>query len=565
MIKNDNKTQKTLPDIHVKQTGVHFAAPSFNYSGGDMGNGKYRNFILFSDYADPDVIRRDDDYYAISSTFHLNPGITILHSKDLVNWTIIGHAIEDLSKLHQDFSFNSMRGYGSGAWAPSLRYHNGIFYIHVGGPKIGLIVCKADRITGPWEVKRMKMNVPWTDGKLIDCCPFWDEDGQAYFAAAEPRRFPVGDSVVCEYKILLFKMSSDGEQLLDGGTLIHGGRTTEAIKIYKFNEYYYIFYVEHPMDENGRRTQFAARSKNIYGPYERKELIHSHGPEQDMCPSQGGLVDTPDGTWHFLCHGMFGETPAMAIGRPLMLLPVNWQDGWPLIGEDIDNDGLGEMVWQAEKPVEAGAPTQIQSSDEFDGPDLKPQWQWNHAPRNDRWSLTENPNGLRLKAARPTYPGGFYYACNTLIQRLIGDQSKSATLLSTGGMANGQYAGICLLADISQLIGVYMENGRKYIRYQYTKKQPINSTAENTRSYSDDFFCKDIGGMDQEDIWLCCEHKLNEARLSFSLNGADYESAEEWMNFSFFAWRGGRIGIFTWNDFKENGYADFRWFRVSIK
>ncbi|MCA1809552.1 MAG: glycoside hydrolase 43 family protein [Kiritimatiellia bacterium] len=559
MITNDNPSQKVLPDIHVARTGLNFNEPDFKFSGGDQGDGTYRNHIVFADYADPDVIRVGDDFYAISSTFHLNPGVTILHSRDLVNWRIIGHAVEDLSKLHPDFSFNAMRGYGSGIWAPALRQHDGMFYIHVGGPRIGLIVCKAPAITGPWTVRRMRLHVPWTDGKLIDCCPLWDDDGQAYFAAAEPRRYPQGATVVCEYKMLLFRMSADGEQLLDGGTLIHGGRTTEAIKLYKINGYYYILYVEHPMDENGRRTQFAARSRNIYGPYERRELIHSHGPARDMCPSQGGLVATAQGTWHFLCHGMHDarEAPAMAVGRPLALLPVTWKDDWPIIGEDLDKDGLGEMVWQARKPVAGTEPQSPRSSDDFDGPDLGAQWQWNHAPRNDCWSLAERAGCLRLRAARPVYPGGFYCACNTITQRLMGDQSRGTALLHTDGMANGQYSGLCLMAEPSQLIGVYMENGRKRLRYQYTRRLPGLAAPESGRDYSDDFFCLDIRDLEGESIWLRLEHELNSARLYFSLDGRTFEPAAEARRFDFHAWRGGRIGLFTWNDFKEQGCADF--------
>jgi beta-xylosidase len=566
MIENDNDLQRVLPDVHTDQTGLRFHAPDFRYSGGDQGNGNYRNYILFSDYADPDVIRVGEAYYAVTSTFHLNPGISILHSTDLVNWTLIGHAVDDLSKLHPDFSFNSMRAYGAGIWAPALRYHDGVFYIFVGGPNIGLLVCKAENITGPWTVKRMTFPSPWTGGLLIDCCPLWDDDGHAYFAAAEPRRFPVEGSVVCEYKMLLFRMSEDGERLLDNGTLIHGGRTTEAIKLYKKDGFYYIFYVEHPMDENGRRTQFAARSKNIYGPYERRMLIHSHGPEQDMCPSQGGLVDTPDGRWHFLCHGMYGETPAMAVGRPLMLQPVTWIDGWPIIGEDLDGDGVGEMVWEAAKPVPDTAPRHPQTSDDFDSETLGPQWQWNHAPRNDCWSLVERRGHLRLKAAKPVYPGGFYYACNTLTQRLMGDRSRATVLLSTHGMADGQYAGLCLMTETSQLLGIYQEAGRKVIRYQYTKRQPVHPVSETPDLACEDaFFCEDLAAFKGDVIWLCLEHAGDRARLSYSLDGDTFEVVREELPVTFYAWRGARPGVFTWNAFAEAGCADFDWFRYAFK
>lgn len=566
MIKNDHQGQRLLHDIHLERTGIKFDDPAFKFTGGDVGDGTYKNFILFSDYADPDVIRVDDDFYAVTSTFHLNPGVTILHSKDLVNWRIVGHAVDDMSKLHPDFSFNAMRAYGAGIWAPSIRRHDGMFFIHVGGPKIGLIVCKATEITGPWTVTRMKMKAPWPFSKLIDCCPFWDDDGKAYFAAAEPRRHMVDGSVVLEYKMHLFQMSPDGERLLDEGVLIHGGRTTEAIKLDKINGYYYVFHVEHPMDEDGMRTQFAARSKNVYGPYERRMLIHSHGPAQDMNPCQGGLVDAPDGTWWFLCHGMTGDSPAMSVGRPWTLLPVTWKDDWPIIGEDLDGDGVGEMVWRTEKPVQDGPQWFPATSDEFDDEELGLQWQWNHVPRNDLWSLTENSGSLRLKASQPVCPGGFYHARNTLTQRIIGDRSTATTALSTKGMVDGQYAGLCFMADPSQLLGVYMENGEKVIRYQFTKKQPVNAShAEESKKYFDEFFCVDIAAFDGEDLYLRAEHDLDVAKLSYSLDGETFQEAYEPLKFNFFAWRGGRIGFFTWNDFKEAGSADFDWFRYEFE
>ena len=251
------KEHLTVADKHLEQTGLVYTyenTPSL--SGGDQGDGTYRNCIVLADYSDPDVTRVGDTYYMVTSTFHLNPGLTILESKDLVNWSFVGHAIEDMSVLNPAFSFASMNAYSAGIWAPSLRYHDGYFYIHVGGPMIGLVVCKAADIRGPWTVQHMKMAKPWTGRNLIDCCPLWDDDGKAYFAASEPYKTPDGQWV--DYHNYLFEMSEDGVSLLDNGVIMHSGWTSEAMKLYKIDGWYYIFYSESPAEEGRKRTQFAA-------------------------------------------------------------------------------------------------------------------------------------------------------------------------------------------------------------------------------------------------------------------------------------------------------------------
>jgi beta-xylosidase len=543
----------------LESTGISFTPQSVDPHGGDQGDGTYRNFILFSDYADPDAIRVGDDYYLVSSTFHFDPGLTILHSKDLVNWRIIGHAVKDLSKLHPDFSFNAMRGYSHGIWAPSLRYHDGTFYIHVGGPKIGIIVCKAKCITGPWTVTRMKFRVPWKSTKLIDCCPFWDDDGQAYLAASEPRWLETPTGKVGAYKMHLFRMDPNGEELLCGGVVIHGGQATEAVKINKINGYYYFLYCENPLDEHTTRTQFAARSKNILGPYERRKLIHSHGADTDMLPSQGGLVDTPDGKWWFLCHGMHAASPYYPVGRPIALLPVEWVDGWPIIGVDADGDGIGEMIWRHKKPFD-GIMVPEKKADGFgdcETGEIGHEWQWNHQPRNDCWSLSGGH--LRLKAAKPVYPGGFYGACNTLTQRIVGFDGQATVKLSTSGMADGQFAGICLLTGVSQLLGVYMEGGKKFIRYQYTKHHRVE--ANDGGSFCDDFFCVDAAPFEGDAIYLRIIHRHPTAELLYGTDSEVFAPAFEPKEYTFHAWRGARLGIFTWNEFKDEGCADFEFFK----
>ncbi len=559
MLENEYTWQRSLTEIHLCSSKSPEDPEQFQ--GEDDGKGNYRNFIVYADLSDPDVIRVGEDYYLVSSTFHLSPGLTLLHSRDMVNWEYIGHGLPDLSCLHRDFSFRSMSGYGDGVWAPAIRYHDGIFYLYVGGPKIGLVVCTAPDIHGPWSVDRVKFPEPWKGDMLIDCCPLWDEDGNAWLSAAEPRWYSNWE--VCDYRIHLFRMSPDGKTLLDNGTVVHGGRLTEATKLYQINGYYYMLYREHPADENGRGTQFAARSRSIYGPYERRKLLHSHHPEADLLPSQGGLVQSSDGKWWFLCHGMNERSPQAWIGRPLVLLPVTWQDGWPVIGEDVDGDGVGEMVWFGKKPESQAPLCRMQLSDDFSSPELGPQWQWNHAPRNDLWSLTERPEFLRLRSAVPVGAGGFYNACNTLTQRLYGEKTTYTARVELSGMEDGQYAGMCLMSRVSHLLGVYVENGKKSLRYQYTRRVTDSADIQGMRNpYSDDFLSRDLSLITGEELYLRCEVQDGKGVLLYSLNGREFCPACEPFAIEFSDWRGGRVGFFGWNDFSEKGFMDIDWFQV---
>ena len=553
-------------DKHIQETGLHYTFENVgSLSGGDQGDGTYKNYVLVADYSDPDVIRVDDTYYMVTSTFHLNPGLTILESKDLVNWSFTSNAIEDMSVLSPQFSYQAMDGYSAGIWAPSLRYHKGTFYIHVGGPLIGLVVCKANDIHGPWTVERMKMTKPWTGRKLIDCCPFWDDDGKAYFAASEP--YNTADAQWIDYHNYIFEMSEDGVTLLDNGVIVHTGWVSEAMKIYKINGWYYLFYSESPGDEGRIRSQYAARSRSIYGPYQICKLVHSHG-RPDQGPNQGGLVEDVDGNWWFLCHGM-SRAPLSSNGRQLMLLPVYWENGWPMIGEDLDGDGVGEMIWRHKKPAckSSVTPHLPAATDEFDKPELGLQWSWNHKDRPDRWSLTERPGYLRLKACKPVLNGGFYHACNTLTQRIMGETGTIDAVLDTSGMIDGQYAGLCLQADPSLLLGVYQENGKKYIRWQYTR-YPRTNDASST-AYDDNFYQKDICEIPAQagggtSVYFRMKIRGEKARLYYSLDGEENTLAEDWIRFGFFAWRGGRPGFFTYNEFDEGGVADFDYFRYAI-
>ena len=289
-----------------------------------QARGSYRNPILFADYSDPDVIRDGNNYYLISSSFEFVPAIPILQSNDLVHWTIIGHV---LPRIDLDPRYDMVGGnrYGRGVWAPSLRKHNGIFYIYFPTPDEGIFMTSAAKITGPWS----KPVAVIAQAGLEDPCPFWDDDGKAYLVHSKKGAGP----------LILHAMSPDGKMVLDDGKEIVRDQqnlpTLEGPKLYKRNGYYYIFA---PFGGVGTGSQVVLRSMSIDGPYEHRVVLHQ-GDTRINGPHQGGYIESQDGKgWfiHFQSHG--------AHGRIDHLEPVRWEDDWPIMGDAPAGTTVGRPV-----------------------------------------------------------------------------------------------------------------------------------------------------------------------------------------------------------------------------
>ena len=346
----------------------------------DNGNGTYKNPVINADYSDPDAIRVGDDYYMISSSFNHVPGLPILHSNDLVNWTIIGHVLKNQLPLDH---FSKVQP-GNGVWAPSIRYHNNEFFIYYPDPDFGIYLTKAKNILGPWTDP-----VLVEAGKgLIDPCPLWDEDGQVYVVHAF-----AGSRAGIKSIIVIKKMSSDGTKTIDDGVLVYDGHekdpTIEGPKFYKRNGYYYIFA---PAGGVSTGWQLVLRSKNIYGPYERK-VVMDEGSSKINGPHQGAWVDTKTGEDWFL---HFQDKDAY--GRVVHLQPMKWINDWPVIGMDKDNDGKGEPVLVYKKPnVGKTYPVATPAeSDEFNENKIGLQWQWQANPK-PYWAFPSNGSASPLR------------------------------------------------------------------------------------------------------------------------------------------------------------------------
>ena len=336
----------------------------------DQGNGTNKNPVLYADYSDPDVCRVGDDFYLTSSSFGCLPGLQILHSKDLVNWSIISAAVP---AALPPVTTPERPEHGNRVWAPSIRHHNGEFYIFWGDPDQGIFMVKSSRAEGPWSkpvlVKEIK--------GIIDTCPIWDEDGKVYLAHAY-----AGSRAGLKSVIAICELSADATQVIGPSRIIFDGHehhgTCEGPKLYKRNGYYYVFL---PAGGVATGWQVVLRSRNIYGPYENRTVL-AQGNSPVNGPHQGGWVDTPTGEDWFMHFQDVG-----AYGRVVHLQPMKWIDDWPVIGTDKDGDGCGEPVLTYRKP-DVGKTSPVctpQESDEFDGYTLSPQWQW-HANINDKWA-----------------------------------------------------------------------------------------------------------------------------------------------------------------------------------
>lgn len=294
----------------------------------DLGNGKYINPIIDADYSDPDVVRVGDDYYMTASSFSDIPGLPVLHSKDLVNWTIIGHAIAEMP----DYAKFKTPNHGNAVWAPSIRYHNGEFFIYYGDPDLGIFMTKTKNPAGPWE----PLTLVHKAKGIIDCCPFWDEDGKAYL----PHGY-AGSRAGVKSIIGMIEMTPDGKSTIGQDRIIYDGHldneTIEGAKMYKRGDWYYIF---SPAGGVPTGWQEVLRSKNPWGPYETRNVLEQ-GDTDINGPHQGAWIDTPDGKedWfiHFQDKGPYG--------RVVNLEPMKWlENGWPVIGVDPDGDERGVPV-----------------------------------------------------------------------------------------------------------------------------------------------------------------------------------------------------------------------------
>jgi beta-xylosidase len=508
----------------------------------DLGNGKFKNPIINADYSDPDAIRVGEDYYMIASSFNHSPGLPILHSKDMINWTIIGHALQ--RQLPEEV-FNKVQ-HGGGVWAPSIRYHDGEFYIYYPDPDFGIYQIKTKNIRGPWSAPTLVFQ-----GKgLIDPCPFWDEDGQAYLAYAY-----AGSRAGLKSVLAIAKMSTDGTSVLDRGTIVYDGHeldpTIEGPKVYKRNEYYYLFA---PAGGVSTGWQLILRSKSIYGPYERKVAMAQNKSTVNG-PHQGAWVDTPSGeNWFF----HFQDKEAM--GRVVHLQPLVWKADWPIIGEDIDGKGVGTPVMSYKKPnvgKQVIAQMNPQESDEFDSPHLGLQWQWQANP-DGNWLMPSHEGKLRLYSQQlPEGSKNLMAAPNILTQKFPAENfSATAKIrLRPSEKELGEKAGLVVVGeDYSQL---FIRKEKGHFQLYYGSCVNAYSGAEEQ--------VRRIATLPEDFVYLRVQVKNGKTcSWTYSLDGKKYTVVENGFQAKPGKWIGATLGLYASREkhINDSGYAEVDWFRI---
>lgn len=542
----------------------------------DLGNGKYKNPVLYADYSDPDAIRVGDDYYLTSSSFGCLPGLQILHSKDLVNWHILGAAIPTTVPPVET---PERPEHGNRVWAPSIRFHNGTYYIFWGDPDQGVFVVRAAHPEGPWSEPLLIK-----EGKgLIDACPLWDDDGRVYLvhAYAGSRAQLKSVIAICELDTACTHTITPSHIVFDGH---EEHETCEGPKFYKRNGYYYIF---HPAGGVPTGWQVVQRSKNVYGPYEWRTVL-AQGKSNVNGPHQGAWVTTQTGEDWFLHFQDVG-----AYGRLVHLQPMTWNEDWPVMGVDKDGDGCGEPVQTYRKPnVGATYPRCTpQESDEFDHFTLQPQWQW-QANINEKWAWYAGDKGFVRLYSYPV-PADYknlWDVANILLQKSPAPHFTATMKLTftPDKRYTGERTGLLVMGlDYAGLILEKSDNGIHLMQVSCKEAKLGTPEISHATVQLTDMPASEAAKVakatdtDRTTVWLRARFtdtgkKIQKSEgshdqmilchFSYSLDGKKYQPLGEPFQVREGQWIGAKVGTFcTRPATKRNdgGWADVDWFRIS--
>ena len=510
----------------------------------DNGDGTYTNPVLNADYSDPDLCAVGEDYYLTASSFAHIPGLPILHSRDLVNWELIGHA------LQSQFPESKAPEHGKGVWAPSIRHHNGEFYIYWGDPDRGVFMVKAKDARGPWSEP-----VCVIPGKgMIDTCPLWDDDGRCWLVNgwANSR---------CGFNSILTvrELSADGMRpisnpviVFDGGNVNH---TTEGPKFYKRDGWYWIMC---PAGGVEKGWQLAMRSKSPLGPYESKTVL-AQGKTAINGPHQGGWVHTPYGEDWFLHFQDKG-----AYGRVVWLQPVDWSSGWPIMGDK------GEPLTTYRKPKSSSTMNiNPQESDEFNAPKLGLQWQW-QGDYNQLYGMPTADGFLRLFTYRHPSTDNLWTVPAMLLQKTPADVFTATTKIRLAAKAEKQYGGIVIMGrsysslvvervgDLFQLQQRTCPKADTGGKEAVTVLETFKPTAKDKLDYHPALYM---------DIYLRLTVDGGKATFAYSLNGKTYKAAGEQFTMREGKWVGAKVGLYAIdnNEKSDVGLLDADWFRIGKK
>lgn len=514
-------------------------------SWGDQGNGNYKNPILESNYPDNDVIRVGDTFYMMSSTNHFAPGMIILKSKDLVNWDFSNSIVPAPITFDRDFDIGHDFMVSRGTWAGSFGYNGDYYFAYWCHNKqksfdstYRIIYARAKSMEGPWSEPK---EITWKNGASINTTDpgvMWDlETHKAWMAVAST----------------IYEMSWDGDKLLQDkkeGIPVTKTLRGESNKLYKFDGTYY----EMNTYAHGKnlREQVINRAKKIEGPWEGRVVLEN-GNGTDRCPSQGTLLKLADGSWWFIHQLARGKADERYNGRPQMLEPVEWQGGWPLIGSDTNGNGIGEVVWEHEKPIKGFPVTAPATDDDFDEPTLGLQWNWRFNPKMDRWSLTERPGFLRLKACvtpSTTDKESLKDLPNLIGQRLMGRHENVMTAkVDFSGMAEGEEGGLHIFAKDNNIIGVRKGEAGK-LELFFKSDAPPRRKMEVIKGPA----------LEHSEAWLQAHVENGLATFFYSLDGKEFTQLGTEVRLTFYGFTPNMVGLYTMNT-EEKGHIDIDWFK----
>jgi beta-xylosidase len=507
----------------------------------DNGDGTYSNPIIHADYSDPDVVRVGEDFYMTASSFNAVPGLPILHSKDLVNWRIINHAL----RVQPPIEHFRKPQHGGGVWAPSIRFHKGEFYVYYGDPDFGLYVVKAKDPAGEWSEP-----VLIKAGKgLIDPSPLWDDDGKAYLVHAF-----AGSRAGVKSILVVSRMNAEGTKVLDDAVIVFDGHdadpTVEGPKFHKINGYYYI---STPAGGVATGWQLVLRSKNIYGPYEKRTVL-AQGKTAINGPHQGALVDTPNGEWWFI---HFQDRAAY--GRIVHLQPVVWKNGFPVIGNDPDGDGTGEPVERFRKPnVGRTFPvTTPQDSDEFNNAFLGPQWQW-HANPTGTWAFPFPERGVlkMLSVQDPEGSRNLWDLPNLLLQKFPAEEFTATAKVKLEPRFEGERFGLVVMGLDYSILGIENRAGKLSVSHATAIDAETGNAETRTAALP----------LETRDIFLrVTVRKGALCEFFYSTDGRDFVSVGKPFKAREGRWIGAKLGfVFTRpGKFNDAGSAEIDWIRFA--
>jgi len=455
----------------------------------------YINPIINADVPDLSVTRSGSDFYLISTTMHLMPGAPIMKSKDLVHWEIVNYVFD---KLTDNSKYDLVDGtvYGRGQWASSIRYHKGKFYVlfSPNDEPFRAYIYSTTNPAGKWTLVSRTQH-------FHDASLFFDDDDRIYVfsgtGSLKELKSDFSDVKPDGVNMKIFERDKEETGLLEGSQVI------------KHNGKYYLLMISWP--KNGKRRQVCYRADKITGPYEKKVILEDNFNGFPYA-GQGCIIDDEKGNWYGLVFQDRG-----GIGRVPLLMPCRWVDGWPMLGDETGHVPLTGQV--PLKTFDTGK--KFVESDDFNNTKLKINWQWNHNPINDFWSLTERPGFLRLKTSRVV--NNLYAAPNTITQRMEGPKCSGVVTLDVSKMKDGDVAGFSAFNGNSALLSVVMDGNKKYLTM-------------STNVADLDGASKAINGVQVEEkarvelseniIYLCidCDFNLNKdiATFSYSLDNINW-------------------------------------------